>query len=87
MAKRFSYVAHIQLQSITQANIVASAIGADPELRPEEVDRKIYVEEDMFVMHLSANDLKTLRTAVGSLYDFIRVSLLALAEFSPPSAS
>lgn len=79
--KPFKYKAQIEMLDAKQATIVARSVDVDPELRPEEVTRSIRVEGNAFVIEVAASDAKTLRTAVTSLYDFIRVSLLAVAEF------
>ena len=80
--KQFKYEARIEMPSAELANIVATVINVDPELRPEEVARSLRVEGSAFVIDVAAKDPKSLRTAVGSLYDFIRVSMVAIAEFS-----
>lgn len=79
--KEYTYQARIDMPSAKYAEIVATAISVDPELRPEEVSRTISVDGNAFVIDIAATDLKSLRTVVGSLYDFIRVSLAAIAQF------
>lgn len=79
--KKFAYEARIEMPSKKYAEIVATAINVDPELRPDEVTRTIHVDGNAFIIDIAATDLKSLRTSVGSVYDFIRVSLAALAEF------
>lgn len=79
--KEFKYEARIEMPSESYAEIVAKAINVDPELRPDEVSRIIHVDGNAFIIDIAATDLKSLRTSVSSVYDFIRVSLAALAEF------
>lgn len=76
-----TYQARIEMPSAKHAEIVATAVNVDPELRPDEVSRTISVDGNAFVIDVAATDAKSLRTAVASLYDFIRVSLAAIAQF------
>lgn len=80
--KPFQYHARIEMPSQKLANIVATSLNVDPELRPQQVERNIQVDGNAFVIQVSAKDPKSLRTSVSSLYDFIRVSLTAIEQFS-----
>lgn len=82
MDKPYKYRARLQLPSPRHAEIVAAAISVDPELRPDDVDRSVTADGAVFVIDVAARDPRMLRTAVGSLYDFVRVSLTALAQFA-----
>lgn len=82
ISKPYMYESKIQLPTERAAAIVAAAIDVDPELRPTEVTRRIRVEGPILFFNMSADNPKLLRNSVVSLYDFIRVSLSAIAEFS-----
>lgn len=81
--KPCKYEARIEMPTAEQAIIVSKAVSVDPELRPEEVSRIIRAEGNSIVIDVAATDVKSLRTAVSSLYDFIRVSIRAVEQFSP----
>lgn len=74
-----TYEARISFPDRRHAEIVAEVISTDAELRPKQVDRRLTVKDAMLVIQVDAIDAKVLRTAVTSLYDFIRVSIEALA--------
>lgn len=76
------YEANIQMPTPFLASVVAQAISVDPELRPADVTRKVFAQEHDLVISIHAKDPKSLRTSVTSLFDFIKVSLMAVAEFS-----
>ena len=76
------YSATIKMPSEEYALIVCRAVSVDPELRPDEVDRSITAHGDVIHINVSSTNVKTLRTAVTSLYDFIRVSMKAVAQFT-----
>lgn len=77
----YSYKACLQLPSQRFAEIVNAATAVDPELRPGEVERITYAEGSQFHIHVSAQSARSLRTAVTSFYDFVKVSLAALETF------
>lgn len=77
----FRYTARLPLPSARHAQIVAEAVSADPELRPELVRRTLHTDGCDLVLDLRATDARSLRTAVTSLYDFVRVSVTTLAAF------
>lgn len=77
--KTCSYEARINLPHAWSATIVAEAVSVDPELRPDQVTRQLTVHDSAVLINVTAMDAKMLRTAVTSLYDFIRVSIHALA--------
>lgn len=76
------YEAHIQMPNAFSASVVAQAVSVDPELRPHMATRDVKAEDDFIHINISATDVKTLRTVVTSLYDFIHVSLQATAQFA-----
>lgn len=76
--KPCSYVGHICFPHRREAEIVAEAVSADAELRQELVDRRLHIANSTLVIQIEATDVKVLRTAVTSLYDFIRVSIQTL---------
>lgn len=80
--KPYKYEARIEMPTPEQATIVTRAVSVDPELRPTEVSRVLRVDGSAIVIEMAATDAKSLRTAVTSIYDFIRVSLRAVAQFS-----
>lgn len=82
-SKPFTYRARIEMPTAHLANIVATSVNVDPELRPDQVSRHLQVDSNAFIIQLSATDPKSLRTAVSSIYDFIRVSVTAVAQFAP----
>lgn len=73
-----SYEARLPFPSARLATIVSVAVSVDAELRPEQVTRHLTVEQSTLVIRLSATDPKQLRTAISSLFDFIRVSVSTL---------
>lgn len=77
-----SYSATIEMPNAKCASLVATAVGVDPELRPDDVRRDLHADGSSLVIHVKAKDAKALRTSVTSLYDFIDVSLAALEQFS-----
>lgn len=77
--KPCSYEGRICFPQRHQAEIVAEAVSTDAELRPELVDRHVYIDNSTLVIQVEATDVKVLRTAVTSFYDFIRVSIRTLA--------
>lgn len=74
-----TYEARLPFPTARLATIVCEAVNADPELRPEQVTRDMSVDHETLVIRLSATDVKHLRTAVTSLYDFVQVSITTLA--------
>ena len=77
----YHYTSRIQMPSAKWAEIVLQATCVDPELRPEEVQRNMAVQDSSLVIEFHAKSARTLRTAVTSLYDFVRVSLVAIKQF------
>lgn len=75
------YSAKIDMPTAFAASVVAQAIAVDPELRPDCVKRHIYATGDVINIEVEAKDVKSLRTAVTSLYDFIKISIMAVAQF------
>lgn len=84
--KPFTYESQVQLPTPRAASIVAAAVDVDPELRPTQIVRQIRVDGSTISILISANDPKMLRNSAVSLYDFIRVSLSAVSQFSSESS-
>lgn len=76
------YDASITFPFERYATIVARALSTDDELRPDHVRREIQVEGTVLRLRMDATDIRSLRTSVTSLYDFMRVSIEAVAMFS-----
>ncbi len=77
----YAYNASVELPSPKMAEIVMKATAVDPELRPDEVQRELWVENVTFHMRFKAKTKRALRTSATSFYDFVKVSIAALEEF------
>lgn len=76
------YEARIQMPNAFAAEVVAKAVSVDPELRPDQVNRTVSADGCFIVLKVDAKDVKSLRTAVTSIYDFLIVSVTAVAQFA-----
>lgn len=70
-----NYTAEIAFPEPRHAEIVCKVLTTDEELRPDQVDRKLTYSGNVLNVKVDAIDVKTLRTSVNSLYDFMKVSI------------
>jgi tRNA threonylcarbamoyladenosine modification (KEOPS) complex Pcc1 subunit len=81
--KPYVYEATIDLLDGRYAQIVASALSVDDELRPAQVARTVSAIGTLLHIHVAACDARSLRTSALSILDFAVVSVRALEAFAP----
>ena len=82
------YEARIDVLDERHAQIVATALSVDEELRPSLVTRSVTAVGSILQIHVAACDPRSLRTSALSILDFAIVSLRALDAFvSPPGGT
>ncbi|CAK0786080.1 hypothetical protein CVIRNUC_009293 [Coccomyxa viridis] len=72
-----------EYQSAGAADMVMKTLSVDPELRPQQVTRKLSVQGRSLQIFFSAADAKTLRAAVGTFYDLLGLATRMLEAFAP----
>jgi EKC/KEOPS complex subunit PCC1/LAGE3 len=81
--KPFTFSARIPYATVEHATMIRNALAVDPELRPEFVAREITVEDTTLVLNFAAFDARTLRAAVGTFCDLLRLATETLEAFPP----
>jgi EKC/KEOPS complex subunit PCC1/LAGE3 len=81
--KPFTFTARVPYTTTEHANIIKNALSVDPELRPEFVNREITVEGTTVILIFEAVDARTLRAAVGTFCDLLRLATETLEAFPP----
>jgi tRNA threonylcarbamoyladenosine modification (KEOPS) complex Pcc1 subunit len=79
----YVYEATIDILDERCAQIVASALSVDDELRPSQVARTVSAIGTKLHIHVAACDARLLRTSALSILDFSVVSVRALEAFAP----
>jgi len=81
--KPFTFSARVPYTTTEHATMIRNTLDVDPELRPEFVNRMITVEGTTLVFYFAAIDARTLRAAVGTFCDLLRLASETLETFPP----
>ncbi len=81
--KPFTFTARVPYTTAEHAIIIKNALSVDPELRPEFVSREITVKGSTVILSFEAVDARTLRAAVGTFCDLLRLASETLEAFPP----
>ena len=81
--KPFTFTARVPYTTTEHATIIKNALSVDPELRLEFVNREITVEGTTVILNFEAVDARTLRAAVGTFCDLLRLATETLEAFPP----
>jgi len=85
-AKPFSFDGRMEFDSAEDAAMVRNSLAVDPELRPQQVSRKLTVEGSTLVMHFEAVEVRLLRAAVGTFFDLLVLATQTLETFRLPAS-
>jgi len=80
-AKPFSFNGRMEFDSAEDAAMVRNSLSVDPELRPQQVSRKLTVECSTLVIHFEAVEVRLLRAAVGTFFDLLILATQTLETF------
>ncbi len=62
--------------------MVRESLAADGELRPDKSVHELTVDKNVLIAHFGADDVRSLRVAVSSFFDYAAVAVRTLQEFS-----
>lgn len=73
----------IPLHSEDQATAVYRALDPDPEVKPQELTKKLHVSGSNLKVNFAAKSDRSLRVSVNGFMDSLREVLECLSEFYP----
>lgn len=79
--KPFTCQCTVDYGSPEHAEMVMKALSVDKELRPQQVVKTFRVEGSSLTIHFAATDVRTLRSAVGSLCDLMALATRTIEAF------
>jgi hypothetical protein len=62
--------------------MVGNALAVDRELRPQLLQKIIRVEGNVLHVTFQSSDLKLLRTATSSFFDYFKLAARTIGEFA-----
>ncbi|KAA8493001.1 hypothetical protein FVE85_9273 [Porphyridium purpureum] len=86
-APKHRYLMEVPFPDARLAEIIVRVMNVDEELRPEVIERVVERRDSVVIIRLESSDLKSLRTAVNSFYDYFLVSVHAMREFRETGTS
>jgi len=77
----YVFDATVPFESARHAQMVCDTLAVDPELRPNDVKRKLSVQDAALRIHFEAQEARMLRAAVGTFCDLLALAVRTLEAF------